>query len=124
MCHGGLRFIYVWLVWGVVDTGRVFVLGYRHPLGSLRPFVVRFDLTYYDVWSAPAPLGFCAGGSSPSDGRTDPGGGSQTSVYVCPVVWVGLAVMVAWVYSFGGRIVLRKGYVLWLRCLTILRTRF
>ena len=63
---------------------------YRHPLGSLRPFVARFRLTYYDGWSAPAPLGFFAGGSGPSDGRTEPGGGSQTSVYVGPVVWTGL----------------------------------
>ena len=37
------------------------VLGYRHPLGSLRPFVARFRLTYYRVWSAPAPLGFVQG---------------------------------------------------------------
>ena len=35
--------------------------GYRHPLGSLRPFVARFRLTYYRVWSAPAPLGFVQG---------------------------------------------------------------
>ena len=37
------------------------ILGYRHPLGSLRPFVARCRLTYYDVWSAPAPLGFVQG---------------------------------------------------------------
>jgi hypothetical protein len=37
------------------------VFGFRHPLGSLRPFVARFRLTYYDVWSAPAPLGFVQG---------------------------------------------------------------
>jgi hypothetical protein len=58
------------LVWGCEDTRVGCVLGRRHPLGSLRPFVVRFDLTYYDVWSAPAPLGFCAGGGCPFDGRT------------------------------------------------------
>ena len=39
----------------------MFVLGYRHPLGSLRPFVARFRLTYYRVWSAPAPLGCVQG---------------------------------------------------------------
>ena len=37
------------------------ILWYRHPLGSLRPFVARFRLTYYRVWSAPAPLGFVQG---------------------------------------------------------------
>ena len=53
--------LYVRLSWLVVDTGWGLYLGYRHPLGSLRPFVARFRLTYYDVWSAPAPLGFVQG---------------------------------------------------------------
>jgi len=39
----------------------VLIWRYRHPLGSLRPFVARFRLTYYDGWSAPAPLGFVQG---------------------------------------------------------------
>ena len=82
MYRRGVLYICVRCVWGVVDSD-------RHPLGSLRPFVARFRLTYYDVWSAPAPLGFFAGGIGPSDGRTYPGGGSQTSVYVGPVVWTG-----------------------------------
>ena len=48
----------------------VVVLGYRHPLGSLRPFVgtVRPDLVPSLV--CPCASWLCAGGSSPSDGRT------------------------------------------------------
>ena len=46
-------------------------LRYRHPLGSLRPFVARFRLTYYDVWSAPAPLGFVQGAVALLTGERD-----------------------------------------------------
>ena len=47
------------------------VFGYRHPLGSLRPFVARFRLTYYDVWSAPAPLGCVQGAVALLTGERD-----------------------------------------------------
>ena len=50
--------------------GGVPVFGYRHPLGPSVRLWARFGLTFYYVWSAPAPLGFCAGGSCPFDGRT------------------------------------------------------
>jgi hypothetical protein len=35
------------------------------------------------------PCCVATGGSGPSDGRTEPGKGSQTSKYVGPVVWTG-----------------------------------
>ena len=46
------------------------VLGYRHPLGSLRPFVGTVRPDRVPSLVCPCASWLCAGGSSPSDGRT------------------------------------------------------
>ena len=74
-----------------MDTGHSFP-GSRHPW--VPPTVVSTAPLRAELprWSLPLDSVFGRGGTSPSDGRTHPGGGPQTSKYVGPVVWTGRGV--------------------------------
>ena len=61
------------------------MFGYRHPLGPSVRLWVRFDLTYYDVWSAPAPLGFVQGAVALLTGERNRVGVRHYR-FMCPVL--------------------------------------
>ena len=85
------------------------VFGFRHPLGSLRPFVARFRLTYYRVWSAPAPLGFVQGAVALLTGERNRVGVRGPRFMLALWSGAGLAWMVACGYSYATAVPVTEG---------------
>ena len=78
-------------------------------MGSLRPFVARFRLTYYDVWSAPAPLGFVQGAVALLTGERNRVGVRGPRFMLALWSGAGLAWMVACGYSYATAVCVTEG---------------
>ena len=95
--------------WVVCGHRKGLVFGFRHPLGSLRPFVARFRLTYYRVWSAPAPLGFVQGAVALLTGERNRVGVRGPRFMLALWSGAGLAWMVACGYSYATAVPVTEG---------------
>ena len=95
--------------WVVCGHRKGLVFGVRHPLGSLRPFVARFRLTYYRVWSAPAPLGFVQGAVALLTGERNRVGVRGPRFMLALWSGAGLAWMVACGYSYATAVPVTEG---------------
>ena len=95
--------------WVVCGHRKGLVFGFRHPLGSLRPFVARFRLTYYRVWSAPAPLGFVQGAVALLTGERNRVGVRGPRFMLALWAGAGLAWMVACGYSYATAVPVTEG---------------